>query len=185
MQENPYQPPAVQEVETVAPTGAESIRQQHVSHEASVKSFGSLCYIMGILNAYGVVMSLFVVWYSGGGGPAGRVDAVQLAIAVVLTLLEFVSGYGLRRLAPWSRIPAGLLCVVSLFRLPFGTLFGAYGLYLVFCSKGRMILSPQYREIVDQTPQVRYRSSPVVKIALIIFLLIIAGVVWSVFGWEA
>jgi hypothetical protein len=70
-----------------------------------------------------------------------------------------------------------LLGRVSVTRLPTGPLFGAYGLYLVFSAKGRMVLSSAYREIVAQTPHLRYRTSSAVKILLLVVLIILAGII--------
>jgi len=177
VEENPYQAPAVQEIEAPPAMDAEGIRQQHLRHEASLKGFGVLCYVGAAFNCYAVAMNYYVAWYSGAQRPVAGDHMVWLGITIAIIVLQFSAGYGLRRLVPWSRIPAAILSAVSVTRLPIGPLFGAYGLYLVFSAKGRMVLSPAYREIVAQTPHLRYRTSSAVKILLVVVLIILAGII--------
>ena len=55
-----------------------------------------------------------------------------------------------------------------------GTLIGFYMLYLLLSKKGTMVFSPEYKEIIAQTPHMKYKTSPVVWIAL---GLIVAAIV--------
>jgi hypothetical protein len=62
-------------------------------------------------------------------------------------------------------------------------LINGYILYLVFSEKGRRVFSPEYQEIIRQTPHVKYQTSIIVKIfvglLLGVLLFILAGAVMS------
>jgi hypothetical protein len=188
--DNPYQAPAVQEV--VAPaapsTEAEAIRNRHLRHEASLKGAG-LLYLIG-----GVIVALSVVGLLAGGETLGaRTDGafnmywITTGGLVAVCFVQFVAGWGLRRLRPWSKIPAALLAALNFTRFPvstlaevLGMLFSVYVLYLLFSAKGRTVLSPAYAEIVAQTPHLRYRTPRWIWITLLVIVLLIFVV--AIFG---
>ena len=182
MSDNPYQAPAVQEVAAPAAplTDAETIRNLHLKHEASLKGVGFL-YLLG---AVGMILSIvgifgaFVAGSSRGASSVGGQEIVMLGIFVLVGVTQLFAGWGLRKLRPWAKVPAAILAGISLLSIPIGTLIGAYILYLLFSVKGRVVLSPEYADIVAQTPHLRYRTSRWVWIALlVVVLLIVAGVV--------
>ena len=80
-----------------------------------------------------------------------------------------------------TRVPVAILSGIGLLNFPIGTLINAYILYLVFSAKGQYVLSRPYAEIIRQTPHVRYRSSALLIVLLIIIGLIVAAVV--TFAW--
>ncbi|WP_422931084.1 hypothetical protein [Singulisphaera sp. PoT] len=56
-----------------------------------------------------------------------------------------------------------------------------YTLYLLLSSKGKVVFSPEYREVIKLTPHVFYRTSLLVKIlvtllAVVLVLMIIGGI---------
>jgi hypothetical protein len=185
--ENPYQAPSVEEV--VAPAApsseAEAIRSKHLKHEASLKAVGFLFYLGAAFSVVSVVAMVAVLGQvrTQSESPA---DSRQWMITTVgarvaICVAQVAAGWGLRRLRSWGKFPAGVLVAISLFRMypivtifnVIGTLFGAYILYLLFCAKGRMVLSPAYAEIVAQTPHLRYRTPLWIWIVLILFVLLI------------
>ena len=55
-----------------------------------------------------------------------------------------------------------------------------YILYLIFGKKGQMIFSPGYQEIVAETPDIKYKTSKVVWIVLLLLILLVAGIItWA------
>ena len=46
--------------------------------------------------------------------------------------------------------------------VPVGTLIALYLLYLFLSQKGRTVLSTDYRGVIERTPDIRYRTSPLV-----------------------
>lgn len=153
---------------------AERIRQELIGHEASIQSIG-LLYIVGSIVAvlYGIVVSLA----SSQAMAVGRRDAeVALVIAVVVLVLgigQGAVGFGLRRLRSWTRIPVGVLSGIGLIAVPLGTIINGYILYLIFSEKGNRVFSPEYQEIIRQTPHIKYRTSIIVKIFLGLLLAVI------------
>ena len=120
-------------------TAAEAIRNQHLKHEASVKSVGVLYYIGGTaLVLVGIGTLIAAATKSGGFAEA--------MICVVLFLLgagQILVGTGLRRLRRWARVPTGILSGLGLLGFPIGTLINAYVLYLIFSPKGRRDAKPE------------------------------------------
>jgi uncharacterized membrane protein (DUF485 family) len=53
-------------------------------------------------------------------------------------------------------------------------MISAFALYLLLSSKGEMVYSPQYKEIVQATPHIRYKTSVIVWILLFILVGLIA-----------
>lgn len=176
-------PLAVQRMrEGVASNEAEEIRNEHIKHEASVKSIGVL-YIIGavvLLVSGGFAVYAGTVVNTSRPGLA-RQPAFFLGYGlafICIGMLQFAVALGIRRFKPWARVAGGILSGLGLvIGFPVGTIVNAYILYLLFSAKGRMVFSDEYREIVEQTPHVKYRTSIVVWIFLALLLVIAAGVV--------
>ena len=171
---NRYAPPAatVADIVTVD-SDAEEIRTEHVKHEASVKSVGTLYYIGGVILA---LSSLGLV-ASGVLSQGTSLMFMLVALYGVFAIASLVLGYGLRRLAPWARIPTVIVACIGLLGFPLGTLINGYILYLVLSAKGKRIFEPDYAEIVAATPHIKYRTSIVVWIVLAILLLAIGAAI--------
>jgi hypothetical protein len=173
---NPYQAPAtrVDDVSDSANPQAESIRREHINHEASIKAVGTLYY----LSMLGLAVVGLTMLFSTGAFAAVRMgDAVPAAVLVVMAAVFLVVGRGLRKLQPWVRIPTVLLSILGLLGFPIGTLINGYIIWLILSKKGRLVLSPEYAAIVEATPQVKYRTSIVVWILLGLVVLLVAVVI--------
>lgn len=179
MSDNPYQAPAVQEVLAPAAllTEAEEIRTQHLKHEASIKGVGFLYLLGGVAVALSLVglFALFGKMSSLSGRAMGGRELIVTGMLGLIGVAQFISGWGLRKLRPWAKVPAAVLAGLSLLSIPVGTLLGGYTLYLLFSAKGRVVLSPDYAEIVAQTPHLRYRTPLWIWIALLVILLLVVG----------
>lgn len=170
---NPYAPPEARDLES--PMGsslqrAEAVRREHIKHEASIKSIGCL-HILGGIGC--VIMLGFVVFAVGAGG--GRAAGPQLfgvaAVYLAIGAASFASGVGLRMLAPWARIPAAIVCAVGLLGFPIGTLINGYFLWLLLGGKGSTIFSAEYRDVIEQTPHIKY--VPWLAIVLLVLLVLL------------
>jgi hypothetical protein len=161
----------VAEGKPIVSPAAEEMRKKYLSHEASVKSIGFLYYLGGAFltfAALGVTVSAF--------GGKGKPEAAVIGIVVlVLAVAQIWVGTGLRRLRPWARIPTAILSGIGLLGFPLGTLINGYILYLVLSQKGATVFSPDYQAVMQQTPHIKYRTSPVVWIILAVVLLLIVG----------
>jgi len=97
---------------------------------------------LGVLGAIfsSVLMSVLagVVGSSGEegavlGGTFLGLTGVLLAVAMLLMALpSILCGWGLLRFRPWARILGIILSAISLVRFPLFTLFGIYGLWVLF-----------------------------------------------------
>jgi hypothetical protein len=108
--------------------------------------------VLGALNiafsVFGLFAALLLVLVFGGTaglvGASGDPDAAiavpiigitGMALVTFLVLLSvpgLVIGVGLLKLKPWARIGGIVLSILSLMMIPFGTILGAYGLWVLF-----------------------------------------------------
>ena len=151
--------------EGVAGADSERIRQDHIKHEASVKSVGFLYFLSATFLILG-----------GSIGLAGVGDGAILMAIFFLGLagVQIWVGLGLRRLKPWARIPTGILSGIGLLGFPLGTLINGYILYLIFSEKGKTVFSADYQRVIQETPHIRYKTSIIVWILLGLLLLLIS-----------
>jgi hypothetical protein len=113
--------------------------------DTHVKVLGALQIACG---AIGLMLALLMIFVFGGVvGIVGASDDPGAALAVPIigltgtALVAFllltslpgvVIGIGLLRLRPWSRIAGIVISIIALMMIPFGTIVGAYGLWVLF-----------------------------------------------------
>ncbi len=156
---------------------APDIRRQHLGHEASVKAVGSLYLFGAIIGFLAGVAFLFVPFNDLHGSSIASVGVA--AFMLVLSVLYFWIGRGLRGLKPVARIPSGILAGIGLIGFPMGTLINGYILYLLFSKKGTMVFSDEYKQIIADTPDMKYRTPIIVWI---IVVLLLGAVALGIFG---
>ena len=97
---------------------------------------------LGVLGAFAVMLI-----FGGAAGAVGMgADAEDAAFALpfigltgslltifllALSLPGLVTGFGLLSLRPWARILGIVLAAINLIHIPLGTIFGAYGLWVL------------------------------------------------------
>jgi hypothetical protein len=162
-----------------ATTAAEETRNEHLKHEASVKSIGLLYYL-------GAVACLLVGTIGLFTGTANSFEPRAFLVSAVLLVMgagQLWVGTGLRRLRKWARIPTGVLSGIGLLGFPLGTLINGYILYLIFSRKGKTVFSEEYRAVIEQTPHIKYRTSIVVWVLLgLVLVLILIGIIATIVG---
>jgi hypothetical protein len=174
---NPYAAPAARLEELGADSVAETIRREHINHEASIKAVGILYYIGGVLIMLGGFAALV-----GAPKDPGAAAFVMLFIAAI-GVAQLVAGWGVRALKPWGRIVACVISVIGLLGFPIGTLINAYILYLLFSKKGSTVFSADYQGVIAATPHVKYKTSIVVWIFLALIVgLIVVGIGAALFS---
>ncbi|MEM7144696.1 MAG: hypothetical protein AAF591_06150 [Verrucomicrobiota bacterium] len=179
MEENPYQTPQSLEVsaEAASVPEAERIRQEHIKHETSVRSIGLLYWLGGVIVILAGVGGIF----DDREEMSSRI--ITASIFLLLGVLQLLTGSALRKLRKWARIPVGIISGIGLIGFPLGTIINAYILYLVFCKKGGMVFSDEYKEVIAATPHIKYKTSIIVWILLGILLLLLGlALVFAVFG---
>ena len=97
--------------------------------------------LLGLLFAAAVLIimtGVSVVTYHPtgfhGGPPTTWLAIVGCAVSCFLILLSapgFLAGVGLLRYRPWARALSIILHIMGLFSIPFGTILGIYGLWVL------------------------------------------------------
>ena len=113
--------------------------------DTHVKVVGVLNIVFGVLGLCLAVL-MFVIF----GGVAGVVaadgdpdaavaipiigitGAALVSFLVIWSLPGIIVGFGLLKRKPWARIGGIIVAILSLFAVPFGTMFGAYALWVLF-----------------------------------------------------
>ena len=113
--------------------------------DTHVKVLGALQIAFG---AIGLMLALLLVFVFGGAaGIVGVSGDPQASIAIpiigltgmalvmfllLMALPSVITGIGLLRLRPWARIEGIVLSIIGLMMIPFGTIVGVYGLWVLF-----------------------------------------------------
>ena len=162
-------PIAVQKLrEGLVDSEAEEIRKKHIRHEASIKSVGVL-YFLG--SAFMVVAG-----FTQLASPRAGQNVMLAVLFLGLAAVQIWAGIGLRRLKLPGRLAAGILSGLGLLAFPVGTIINGYILYLLYSKKGSTVFSPEYKQVIEATPHIKYRTSIVIWILLgLVFLLIGMG----------
>src|ERR1022692_2510924 len=141
------------------------IREEHIKHEASVRSIGTL-YI------FGAGLTVFVTLpFLLRGHWDFLADTYLLTIGAVLWLI----GKGLRALNTRARTWATIISAIGLVAVPIGTLINAYFLYLLHSKKGAMVFSPKYKAVIEATPDIECKTS---KVLIFLAVLLVALAFW-------
>lgn len=153
---------------SVAGPEVESIRKEHLSHEASVKAVGLLFRLGAIvMGGAGLFMAVGAVMSPGASGPVGLVELIVIAVFCLgFAGFQLWVGLGLRKLRRSGRIAGGIVAAIGLLGFPLGTLINAYVLYLLLSRKGSTIFSDDYRRVIAATPHLKYRTSILTWIVL-------------------
>lgn len=184
MEFNPYHSPESSNfLPDATVSNAVAIRQEHLSHEASVKGLGGLYVLGGVLLLIGGVglgiSSIGMLMSSAKHEPTMILLLIPLYLG--LGVLQLLTGLAIRRFKPWARIVGIVFSAIGLLGFPLGTIISGYFLYLLAGRKGATIFSPQYQLIIEQTPGMKYKTSLLVKVLLVIFiLLIVVGIGWLI-----
>jgi len=176
MTENPYlAPKTIDPVNEVPLSNVEVVRKEHLQCEASVKS------IAGIYWLGGFFLLLFGV---------GRVSVLSHGfsfegffwslIPMVLGVFQFWMGFSIRRLKKNVKAPLLVFSVIGLLGFPLGTIINIYILFLVLSKKGKMVFSDEYKEVIRETPHIKYKTSKAMKFFLgVIVISCIGALVYS------
>jgi hypothetical protein len=160
----PFNPTTLPVVLTPTIENAEATRKKFLTHEATVKSIGSLYYFWAVCYFLGGVVWLVY-----------REESVATRIGTSILLVLFGAaffwvGRGLRVIDPKVKTLATMLAVFPLMAIP---LLGVYVLYIIHSAKGKVVFSKEYRAVIEATPALRYRTS--------LFTWILLGLLISVF----
>jgi hypothetical protein len=114
-----------------------------------------------VLGAFGILGALIV--FALFGGAAGFISAFSgadrdaafivpfiaafgtgiTAVILILSIPGIIIGIGLTNFRPWARIWGIVLSAVDLIHIPFGTILGAYGLWVLLQPETEALFSAQ------------------------------------------
>jgi hypothetical protein len=113
--------------------------------DTHVKVLGALQIAFGVIGLMFAVLLVFVFGGAAGivgasGDPDARIAIPIIGLTgmaltgfiVITSLPSLLVGVGLLKFRPWARIAAIVLSIVMLVMVPFGTVIGAYGLWVMF-----------------------------------------------------
>ena len=113
--------------------------------DTHVKVLGSLQIALGAMGLFGALILVFVFGgVTSAMGASADPDA-QIALPIVgitgmalvtvvaaTSIPSVVIGVGLIRLRPWARVAGMVISILSLMFIPFGTIVGIYGMWVLF-----------------------------------------------------
>jgi steroid 5-alpha reductase family enzyme len=113
---------------------------------------------------------------------AGLVVALLGLVFLAISIVQLLGGRAMQTLNPRGKVLALIISAIGLLGFPCGTLISAYLLYLLLSAKGEMVFSDRYKEIIQATPHIKYKTSIILWIFLflliaVILMVIIAAVV--------
>ena len=164
--------PPQAEVKDVSVSGnpeSPAIRRAHLNHEANIKAVGMLYY----LAAAGLLLAAVILLIAAGSGNT----AYNVGMAIACFAFFGLYSWLVRGLRAWKssvKIPTGILAGLGLLGFPVGTLINGYILYLLFSQKGTMVFSDEYKQIIADTPDMKYRTSIIVWIFLALIVVALA-----------
>ena len=180
---------------------AELIRKSHLSHEANIQGFGCLYTLGGILGILGAIfyigIGIFVMAggvvseelasmvFGANGDPmvAGITTTLVGVVFLAIAVAQLFAGRSMQTLNPSGKILAIVVAAIGMLQFPCGTLISGYLLYLLVSAKGRTVFSSAYKEVMQATPHIRYRTSIIVWIFLFLLIgVILLGVVGVIIG---
>lgn len=173
---NPFAPPTSSS-QMRASGEDETIRNHHLSHEASVKSIGFLYMLGGVL---GIILGVtYIAMGVAGNAPPEfeqfKIFMIGLGVfCLILSALQIYGAISVRKLQGAGRIIVTVFSAFGLLGIPIGTLISGYILYLLWSQKGNFIFTPEYQRIIQATPHIKYKTSIVIWILLGLVLLLIA-----------
>ncbi|MFM7128445.1 MAG: hypothetical protein ACKO0V_03695, partial [bacterium] len=124
-------------------------------------------------NIIGTLVVLTLI--DSSSTPIGPGESVFL---ILFGVIQFFLGKGLRNLKNWARITSAILCIPGILS-PITWLI----LYYLLNKKAVYVCTPEYAQIREMTPHIKYKTSIIVKfllgLLLVVFLLMVAAVLTS------
>jgi hypothetical protein len=194
LQSNTFNPYATLEsearVEEVAKTEDEVIRYKYLKREAGIQAMARVYMAFAILVGLYCIPLLIMMIYQSITFPADVSTRLRselftilfgLLTGIAIAIAQAIVSFRLQRLMPSTRWDGTLMCVLSMMVFPPGTLIGGFTLYLMWTSKGRLVLSKEYERIRAATPHIRYYTATWVWIAIAIAITLLVGLMVAAF----
>ena len=109
-----------------------------------------------VFSALGVMLALGMgAIFSFAGMASAGSDGAEIALPILgmtgtlvtifflaVSLPGLIAGFGLLSFKPWARILGIVICAINLINIPFGTIFGIYGLWVLLNKDTERLFSP-------------------------------------------
>ncbi|ABF41760.1 hypothetical protein Acid345_2759 [Candidatus Koribacter versatilis Ellin345] len=108
--------------------------QQHVRMLGILWTAYSALVALGSLACFIVAAVMTNIIRFGNGGPPAFIPPLLHIIGTVILILSmfgFLAGWGLINREPWARMLTIVLSFFAMFKVPFGTALGIYGLWVL------------------------------------------------------
>lgn len=165
------------------------IRRRLLSRESNIRAVGLLLLFsavfqlllgagviaMGVGDALGLLPEPETIEQSARQSSSERAIGAGIGGAALIALGVWFSWSGilLRKLMRSGRPAAYVYGILCLFGFPIGTLIGIAALTIISGRRASFILSPEYREIVAATPDIRAKLSIVTKVAIGLLVVVV------------
>jgi len=175
---NPYTAPLVAP-ETPDPflQGDTRIRQQFIGVESNVRSIGGLLILGGLILA--IVFGFFSVYHFFGGDNVNLALAALFGFLALLGVGQLIVGIGVGRFRARHRFSAIGFCVLWLLFIPVGTIIAGACLWYLVRPAAKYIFTPEYRGVIQRTPQDHFQTSAlswgILITVMVAFLAFVAG----------
>jgi hypothetical protein len=123
--------------------------------ETHVKVLGALQIVMGAFGLFSALTLVLVFGVASSAvGMSGDPDAAfalpiigitgmaLVGFLVALSLPSVVVGIGLLQHRPWARIAGIVLSILGMMMIPFGTILGVYGVWVLFSKETERLFTP-------------------------------------------
>ena len=123
--------------------------------DTHVKVLGALQIALGVIGLFSALVLVVVFGVASSAvGLSGEPDAAialpiigvtgaaLVAFLVALSLPGIVVGIGLIQHRPWARIAGIVLSILGMMMIPFGTIVGVYGVWVLFSKETEQLFSP-------------------------------------------
>jgi hypothetical protein len=174
---NPFAPPEAEIVTSSDDSGEmEADRQFHIAREKSLKTIGWIDILSGALG----LLSFLFLLLTGQRALLPQAGW-EIALGLISSLLALGVGWALLKLRKEAQLGMLVQFVLTLpsLRNPEAVMIPSFAinllfLYLVFSPKGQRVLEPDYKEVIRQTPHVRYKTALWLWIVLFLLLAFLA-----------
>lgn len=156
----------------------EAMRKEYLTHEASTKSIGTLYLLAGVLLILaGILFGIGTISFALSQTTSSIKSLPTFVLMTLLFLgmgaIQIAVARGLWGLKTWARNTATVFAAIGLIGFPLGTLINGYFLYLLHSKKGEVVFSDEYKNVIAETPHIKYKTS----VAVWVFLFLLVGFV--------
>ena len=106
-----------------------------------------VCAALALMAVFG--LSAGIVGAAADGGDAaialpiiGLTGTALVLFMLLISLPGLIAGWGLLKFRPWARIVGIVLCAIHLINIPFGTIMGVYGLWVLLNNETERLFIP-------------------------------------------